>query len=192
MRPRLTQSWAWPESEPSLATLGPHLGQTCSRLGHHCRVPKPRQTLAFVAESVVFVFPYLRDLPSARKNHLLKAAPRERKVCISPLPCERKRLSTEASPWNANHISFLGGGWAPSKVAGMEFGFAILATAGVLVGALGRHFDSLGTPLGCLPRSFGYFRCSNECIGNLFVRPPWKPELIGHPLKHIYFSPKGT
>ena len=75
---------------------------------------------------------------------------------FAPPPRERKRSSTEASPWNANHISSLGGGWALSRgweVAGVECGCAILAAVGVLVGALGRHFDSLSTPAGDLVAS---------------------------------------
>ena len=51
---------------------------------------------------------------------------------------------------------FLGGGRAPStgwEVAGMECGCAIMAAPGVLVGASGCHFDSLGIPAGALVAS---------------------------------------
>ena len=136
-RPRLTQVWVWPKSEPRLPTLAPQLGQTCIRLGHHCRAPSPRQPMAFVAQSVGFsVF---SRFTCERTSHFLKAPPVNEPLVFRPSPRERKSVSTEASPWTAKHISFLGGGWAPSRAweaAEMECGLPILAGPGVLVGSL--------------------------------------------------------
>ena len=55
--PRLTQVWAWPKSEPSPATLGPHLGQIGSRLGHRCRAPSPAKRWRVLLK--VFGFSFL-------------------------------------------------------------------------------------------------------------------------------------